>query len=78
MVPAFVNIFLQRFVPEPKSWQLTKIESLQGNRQPKERVVAEKPKVAAFISKSLITLSTVKCFVVDDDSILLTVWLLRH
>lgn len=27
-----------------KSWQLTKIESLQGNRQPKERVVAEKPK----------------------------------
>lgn len=44
VVPAFVNIFLQRFVPEPKSWQLTKIESLQGNRQTKERVVAEKPK----------------------------------
>ncbi|MGK3623029.1 MFS transporter [Acinetobacter sp. A11] len=44
VVPAFVNIFLQRFVPEPKSWQLTKIESLQGNRQPKEIVVAEKPK----------------------------------
>ncbi|WP_235894589.1 MFS transporter, partial [Acinetobacter baumannii] len=44
----FVNIFLQRFVPEPKSWQLTKIESLQGNRQPKERVVAEKPKSSSI------------------------------
>ncbi|EPL1604018.1 MFS transporter, partial [Acinetobacter baumannii] len=48
VVPAFVNIFLQRFVPEPKSWQLTKIESLQGNRQPKERVVAEKPKSSSI------------------------------
>ncbi|MEO4080225.1 MFS transporter [Acinetobacter pittii] len=48
VVPAFVNIFLQRFVPEPKSWQLTKIESLQGNRQPKEMVVAEKPKSSSI------------------------------
>nr|EXT86931.1 sugar (and other) transporter family protein [Acinetobacter baumannii 25307_3] len=48
LVPAFVYFFLPRFVPEPKSWQLTKIESLQGNRQPKERVVAEKPKSSSI------------------------------
>lgn len=35
-------------MPEPKSWQLTKIESLQGNRQPKERVVVEKPKSSSI------------------------------
>lgn len=48
VVPAFVNIFLQRFVPEPKSWQLTKIQSLQGNRQPKEIVATEKPKSSSI------------------------------
>lgn len=37
VLPAFVNIFLQRFVPEPKSWQLFKIDQLQG-KKPVEQV----------------------------------------
>lgn len=33
VIPAFINIFLKRFVPEPKSWQISKIEALKGNTQ---------------------------------------------
>lgn len=32
VIPAAINIFLQRFVPEPKSWQLTKIQSLSAEK----------------------------------------------
>ena len=43
VIPAFINIFLQRFVPEPKSWQLNKINQLQG-KKPVEATVPEKAK----------------------------------
>ena len=32
VIPAAINIFLQRFVPEPKSWQLSKIQSLSAEK----------------------------------------------
>ncbi|MHA3051669.1 MFS transporter [Acinetobacter sp. ANC 4640] len=32
VIPAAINIFLRRFVPEPKSWQLTKIQSLSAEK----------------------------------------------
>ena len=32
VIPAAINIFLQRFVPESKSWQLTKIQSLSAEK----------------------------------------------
>ncbi|MHA3054293.1 MFS transporter [Acinetobacter sp. ANC 4633] len=32
VIPAAINIFLRRFVPEPKSWQLTKIQSLSTEK----------------------------------------------
>ncbi|TCM66963.1 AAHS family cis,cis-muconate transporter-like MFS transporter [Acinetobacter calcoaceticus] len=35
VLPAFVNVFLQRYVPEPKSWQLIKIDQLQGKNTSK-------------------------------------------
>lgn len=31
VIPAIINVILQRFVPEPKSWQLTKIAASQVN-----------------------------------------------
>ncbi|WP_343595615.1 MFS transporter [Acinetobacter sp.] len=31
VIPAVINVILQRFVPEPKSWQLTKIAASQVN-----------------------------------------------
>ncbi|EXB45748.1 MFS transporter [Acinetobacter sp. 1000160] len=33
VIPAAINIILQRFVPEPKSWQLTKMKSLTPQTQ---------------------------------------------
>lgn len=33
VIPAAINIILQRFVPEPKSWQLSKIKSLSPQIQ---------------------------------------------
>lgn len=32
VIPAAINIFLQRFVPEPRSWQLSKIQSLSAEK----------------------------------------------
>ncbi|WP_111891825.1 MFS transporter [Acinetobacter sp. MB5] len=32
VIPAAINIFLKRFVPEPKSWQLNKIQSLSTEK----------------------------------------------
>lgn len=42
VIPAFINIFLQRFVPEPKSWQLNKIAVLQGTAQVQDQEAAPK------------------------------------
>jgi len=33
VIPAIINVILQRFVPEPKSWQLTKIAALNPEKQ---------------------------------------------
>lgn len=44
VIPAFINIILQRFVPEPKSWQLNKINQLSGQTsQPTVVVDVAKP-----------------------------------
>lgn len=32
VIPAAINIFLRRFVPEPKSWQLSKIQALSAEK----------------------------------------------
>ncbi|WP_038345126.1 MFS transporter [Acinetobacter sp. A47] len=40
VIPAAINIVLQRFVPEPKSWQLTKMKSLTPQTQ---QVIATQP-----------------------------------
>lgn len=60
VIPVFVNVILQRFVPEPKSWQLTKIAQLQGI-QPEKKWSKKNRKAVVFISKFLPTLSIVKC-----------------
>lgn len=44
VLPAFVNMFLQRFVPEPKSWQLMKIDQLEGKKPTEKIKVKVQPK----------------------------------
>ncbi|MFW1806367.1 MFS transporter [Acinetobacter ursingii] len=37
VIPAIINVILQRYVPEPKSWQLTKIAALNPEKQKTEQ-----------------------------------------
>ncbi|GAA5008555.1 MFS transporter [Acinetobacter puyangensis] len=53
VIPAFINIFLQRFVPEPKSWQLTKIKAAQGTPALEKTRVKERPRKSKSIYKQI-------------------------
>ncbi|MCH4246855.1 MAG: MFS transporter [Acinetobacter populi] len=53
VIPAFINIFLQRFVPEPKSWQLTKIKAAQGTPAVETSRVKETPRKNKSIYKQI-------------------------
>ena len=44
VIPAFINIFLQRFVPEPKSWQLNKMAVLQSTSDVSQEQSRSEPK----------------------------------
>lgn len=51
VIPAFINIFLKRFVPEPKSWQVSKIEAAQGVNKAKVEIKQKSEKNSSIYKK---------------------------